>query len=259
MVMMFSEYQKKVDQFAEDYKKMGENLKNNIEKIKNHSDTRIIKYPNHKESFDYVDGLFCNSGVKEVTIYQCNRPFLEKLGYKGVGGFFEKIMKTIVIPDLPFETISKKNDIVAKITIDEVLVHELLHYVSDSHKKQTISMELEEEFAYGNSVGYLKSKGYTNEEIVKNNFMPFLYSVTYSRYGGEVLKEVLQENGYDVSQFKKELPIKQKKIIEKNKKAIHQRTIDKAFKKGMEIIDIYSGKKEEIKIESGNCKFMDFD
>ena len=141
-------------------------------------------------------------------------------------------MKTIVIPDLPPEnTTSKKNEIKAKITIDEVLVHELLHYVSDSQKKHVVSMELEEEFAYGNSIRYLKSKGYSDEDIVNNNFMPFLYSVTYSRYGGEVLKEVLQEKGHDISQLKKEIPSKQKKIIDKYKNAIIEKTKEKAFKR----------------------------
>ena len=53
---------------------------------------------------------------------------------------------------------------------DEVIVHELLHYCHASIGSDT-DINLSEEFAYGWSLGYLRAKGYSDEEIIENNLL----------------------------------------------------------------------------------------
>jgi hypothetical protein len=255
--MTYEQYKLYMDSYANSYKQNSEMIKGHISKIKEHTGTKNIKYPEYKEAFDYVDSLFPHANVKDVDVFMCNRKFLDSLGYSGVGGFFERVMKTIVMPDSVIPSVSKKNDIVAKLTIDEVLVHELLHYSSDSLNKKIDSMEIEEEFAYGNSIRYLKGKGYTDDEIVNNNFMPHLF-MTIDR--NKVIKEVLIENGYNMKDFVIKPPKDQKKVINKYQKQIKEKIKQEAFAKGKKIIEIYSGTDKldkETKIEDGS-KIFDF-
>lgn len=255
--MTYDQYQKYIKEYNVKYKQVRETVKSHIEKIQKDPKTIIVKYPEYLECFNYIKNLFPNFDIDNVVIYIVNRRILEKMGYKGVGGFFEKILKTIVIPDnLDFS--EDKNYIVkGKITIDEVIVHELLHYVSDNQNKKITSVELEEEFAYGNSIGYLRKKGYSDIEIVKNNFLPFLVGTIDNK---KVIKEILIKKDINIDIFKV-LPKKsQDNTIKKYKKEINEEIIKKAIQKGMEIIELYSDNKKEIKIDNGlkNFDMMDF-
>lgn len=246
-------YLGKVKEYNNKDKEYREGIKNNINKIKSLKTTKLIKYPEYKEAFDYVYGLFPFSDVKEVEIYICSRRMLEKLGYKGVGGFFEKVLKTVIISDdLNFSNI--KSIAKVKITTDEVIVHELLHYVSDTQKKKISSVEMEEEFAYGNSIGYLKSKGYSNEDIVENNFLPFLVQTIDTQ---KILKSILVKNGWDLDLLKRSTKEKQKTVSKKYSLEITEAIKTEARKKGLNLIEIYCpSKTEPLKIDNG---LKDFD
>jgi hypothetical protein len=257
--MTFDEYQQINNDINAKYKQNAQLLKDNIEKISKRKDTKTIVYPELKEAFDFVDSVFPKSNVKEVKVLVCDRKFLEDLGYKGIGGFFERVMKTVVIPDNLNFSSNKKTDkktdikICAKLTTDEVLVHELFHYVSDTFNKKISSIEMEEEFAYGNSIAYLKKKGYSEEQIINDKFMPFLYN---SIDKNKIVKKVLIDKDYDIKEFSTKSTKYQKDIINKYKKQIIEETKKEAFKKGQEIIEIYKPfTTQEIKIEDGSKRF----
>lgn len=183
------------------YKNAAELTSQNIKKIKDHRRSQIIPYVNYPKSFDYVDKLFPKAGVRNAMVYECDRKFLNKFGYRGIGGLYSKVDKVIVIPDnLNFPQKGRIwNKVCANITLDEVLVHELLHFASDSQIKNTKSIQLEEEFAYGNSVGYLRSKGHTDDEIVDNNFLPYLMTIVNKE---EITTKVLVKNDISLEQIK---------------------------------------------------------
>jgi len=215
--------------------------KEHITKIKAHDKTKEIHYADSKAAYDYVDSLFPQANVKDVIVYRASRKFLDRLGYKGIGGFFNILEKVVVIPDeMDFKTSWKEtiwSSIKAKLTQDEVIAHELLHYVSDAMEKRTNSTYVEEEFAYGNSYGYLKSKGYTDEYIIEFNFLPYLIRAIDSH---EIRDKVLSENGYDVEDFKSSSQETQKKIMKKVEKDLFKMAKEKAMEMGREIISIYS-------------------
>lgn len=195
-----------------------------IEKIKNHKSTRTIAYPDYKEAYDYVDSKYPLGNVKEATILQCSRSFLDKIGYKSIGGFYSILRKVIVIPDDVNNSSKKTKDIWASVkaemSVDEILVHEMLHYISHKVNPAKRTMQVEEEFAYGNSADYLRSKGHDDDFIIKKNFMPYLIMVSISSLNVDVGSLNEEEN-----------------------KKVFDLTFKNAYNLGKSILEIWDNKK----------------
>lgn len=231
---------------SEEYKRKSAVIVVNIGLIKDDPDTVKINYPEYKKSFDYVDKTFPNKNVKDVTIYLCSTGLLKKLGYFGLGGFFEKVMKTIVInKDMDFG----EGAFIGKISVDEAIVHELLHYVSDLSSTKKTSVEIEEEFAYSNSLGYLRSKKYTDEEIINNNFLPFLSGLVNP---DPIIKNVLVKNNEMYDAFLLQSKENQDKKLKEYEDQINEEVKKEARKKGREIIEIFDNKGKKIKMNFSN-------
>ncbi|KKL46025.1 hypothetical protein LCGC14_2349720, partial [marine sediment metagenome] len=147
-------------------------LRKNIDKIRNNINTKKINYPEFKECFDYVDNLFPRVNVKSVTLYKPSPKLMQKLGFGHAGGFYDRVSKIVVFTRF-MSSIGTRDrySIKAKLTQDEVIVHELCHYSYFEEGKSSVSQELNEEFAYGWSIGYLRQKGYSDEDIVDKNFL----------------------------------------------------------------------------------------
>jgi hypothetical protein len=159
--------------------------KESLDKIKSNKKTKIVSYEDFKSAFDYVDNMFPNAKVKEATVYMCPRRFLDNVGYKGIGGFYSRVEKIVVIPDslsnLKDSNIPTNSDrwsaIQSHITIEQILVHELLHYVSGKICETEKTMQIEEEFAYGNMIDFCRMRGKTDDEIIVDIFLPYLFSI----------------------------------------------------------------------------------
>jgi hypothetical protein len=168
---------------------------------------------------------------------------LKKLGYYGLGGFFERLLKTVVInKDMSFDGDSA---FLGKISVDEAIVHELLHYVSDLSGIKKTSVEIEEEFAYSNSLNYLRSKKYTDKEIINNNFLPFLSGLINSN---PIIKDVLIKNNEMYEKFLLKSEKSQKRILKQYEKEINEEIRKQAYKKGQELIEVFDNKGKKVKI-----------
>lgn len=229
-----------------------------LDKIERHILTEVLQWPDFKDAYDYVDKLFPEANVKSIKIYKCDPDLLGKLGYKGVGGFFNRIFQVVVIPSSVVKQTQKTmwDSIQAKLTFDEVMVHELLHYSSSNQKKGVYSIDLEEEFAYGHSVAYLRQKGYSDKDIINNNFMPYLIGTINS---SKIARQIIIDAGYDVKELVLASEEKQKRIFKKYEKQIFELVKQKAFEKGLEIINMYSTNNidtiSEVKINDGSSRF----
>jgi hypothetical protein len=236
-----------------------------MKKIQGHPKTESITYSEgsrYKASYDYVDELFPNVGIKNVTVYRAAKSCLDRLGLKKIGGCYDKISRIVVISkELEFSSAGKDetwSTITAKITDDEVIVHELLHYVS-MHDNRGGGMQMEEEFAYGNSLEYLRSKGHSDDRIIVYNFLPYFMTVSYSK---EIVRKVLVDNGYNVEDVMVKTDQARKKIFKKLDKEFFKATKKVAIASARQLIRIYSkdeNEKVDIKDNSGS-KFgmMDF-
>ncbi len=245
-----SDLEKIRKQYRISYKTKANLSLNHIDKIKRHSSTRSISYQSksksYKDAYNYVDKLFPKYKVKDVIVYRTSLTYLASLGYKNIGGFYNRIASVIVIPDKQKTEVKKTKSpwskIKAKITFDEVMVHELLHYVSDHQMKGISSVDREEEFAYGNSVGYLKQRGHNDDSIINDNFMPFLISVVNIK---KITRIVLLKNNYDIDEFVTLPKEKTRKILSKYRDDIFEICRKQAYDRGKELIRIYSPNKEK--------------
>jgi len=217
--------------YADRYAEKSAIIVSHIDKIKSDPKTVEINYPEYKDSFDYVDKKFPDNGVKDVTIFLCGKRFLKKLGYAGLGGFFEKILKTIIIC----------ND----GSIDETIVHEMLHYVSDLSLATSYSVELEEEFAYINSIDYLRSKGRSDEYIINTVFLPYLIGKVDKN---KIIEQVMKPE--DVKIFSRRNLDVRKRILTRYKKKIETAVKEHAAILGENMIKLNNRKNTPgIKIE----------
>ena len=211
--------------------------KEKIDKIVKDSNSKKIKYPEYKEAFDYVNSLFPIVGIKNITIYQTSARLLEKVGYAGVGGFYDRISKIIVVSSSPnFVRNKNKYAIQAKLSEDEVIAHELIHYCDVEEKRITSSSNLAEEFAYGWSIGYLRQKGYTDEQIIKNNFLPYLFQVEHRK----VVAKIVDMREYNLYSAKKK-----ERFYKQYGRRIHKEAKEKAIEQGWILLKLYSDKLEE--------------
>jgi len=227
----------------------------NFNFIKSHEKTKEIKYPAYQESFDYVDYFFPSALVKEIKIYLCDHKLLFDIGLGKSLGFYSPISKIIIIanPDTIKEksTTTLLSSIRAKISLDETIVHELLHYASNITVKGYITRRAEEEFAYGYSVKYLINKGHSKKDIINNNFMPYLISIVNSK---KIKNRILKENGYIKDDFLRFPSKKRKKILKELEPLLFKSVVSEARKIGKKIIKKYIDKKPE-PIEESNSDF----
>jgi len=223
-------------------KQTNESLKEiikSIEKIRQSAGTKQVRYPEYAESFDYVDKLFPHSCVKDVVLYKATAKTMERCGFGFAGGFYDKFYKTVVFTTKKCEKIPGK--VSAKLYADEIIVHELLHYCYFDQMKSSVSKSLNESFAYGWSLGYLREKGYTDEEIIENNYLPFYFGEVKN----DAIKAVLINDGITISKYNNFSNYKKQKTMQRLEKKMFKKAKEMATERAKKIINIYSKKIEQ--------------
>jgi len=206
-----NEAKKHIAKTIEEYKGLASS---NIQSLAKYPD--IIVYL--REKFPSIDIDYENVDITFAPPYRMKRDF------PGAGGFFFPDLKELVISG---DTTLRRNDYCKRILEsclqdDEVVLHEMLHFVSREISSMKTSSEYEEEFAYTNTIPYLRKKGYSDSKIIEN------YLMAYCVQG--VLPQVLRE----MKQPKLEGQ-KLKVFIDKNENIIYS----KAFDFGLKMITEY--------------------
>ena len=240
--MRLSEAYLKDRKLRQDAKDQYELTTKNVKKIRDIA-LKKIEYPEYKEAYDYVDGLFPKVKVKNISIYKVMAKDLARMGYGGAEGFYDTISKIIVVCGARPKTqnIDKRYHVQAKIERDEVIVHELCHFCYYAEGKRSVSSELREEFAYGWSVGYLRQKGYTDEQIVKYNFLPYLLGLSFD----EAAKNIMVQNRVSTYDYNRHSKYQRKEFDRTYFGKIFERAKEIAMVRGFKLIDLYSKKLEE--------------
>jgi len=217
----------------------------NLDMIKSAPGTETVKYPQYKESYDYVDSLFPDMDIKGIAVYFCPKKTLEEAGYPKVGGVYCSYSRIIIIAN---NLVDERSDgiwsgVRAHTTPDETLVHELLHYASDVRVKGRHTNEgYEEEFAYGYSVPYFLSKGWTEEKIIDNYFLPYLINQLDVE---SIKKKILFEKDHNLISFYGLSDKEQNKILKSVEQELYDETILRARKEGKRIFKSYKDKRPE--------------
>jgi hypothetical protein len=206
--------------------------------IKKHCQTKLIRYPEYAAAWDYVHKLYPYAAVKYAAVYYSPRAVVDAAGYSGVGGFFDFPSKTIVITDglTQQEDIHAPFSVKAEIDLDEVLCHELIHYAAN-YKSRPANVHVEEWIAYGKSAGYLRSKGFTDDDIITKNMMPYLVSVV-SRFG--VIAKVLGENHKTISSIQNLDNDALTAALRPYERQIREEWMSQAYQMGLNILKSYA-------------------
>jgi len=226
----------------ENSKKQYQGHVKSIEKIKKIA-LKKIEYPEFKEAYEYVDALFPRAKVKEIKIYKVASKDLARLGYGGAEGFYDTVSKIVVVCGArkPHVPVDKRCFIQAKIERDEVIVHELCHYCYAFEGQRSVSSEMREEFAYGWSIGYLRQKGYTDDQIIKYNFYPYLVNISQE----EALRNILAQNRISNQEYSAHTRYKRKEFNRKYGVKIFSRAKEIAIERGHKLINLYNKKLDQ--------------
>lgn len=219
-----------------------------LAKIKASKFTKRIRYPEHKDAFDYVHELYPVANVRQSMIYNCPKALLHDIGYGGVGGFYDTVARAVVITDFIGDGEYGEFDIKAEFTIDEVLCHELIHFGAN-YKLPTAGRNVEEEIAYGKSIGYLRSRGRTDAFIINKNMLPYLISVVDK---GDVYRKVLLKH-FDEKLLSTASYETICKLLEPLGSEVFRQTKSAAVKLGERMIAVYGGGEAEEKRTMDQC------
>jgi hypothetical protein len=232
MAYGWGDFLKERNRVREDRQRRVELSRERIKRITSNKASRLIRYPTYMNAFDYVHGLYPYAHVRSATVYQVPRSVSEEAGYRGAGGFFDIQSKIVVITDcvevddpIPFT-------FQAQIEPDEVLCHELIHFAAN-YKNPVSSRQVEEEIAYGKSVGYLKLKGHSDDHIIDNIMMPYLVSYVNT---WDVIYRMLRERGISMTAFANLSPEQVEKQLGSYQTFFRSRCVEEARRLGMAII-----------------------
>ena len=207
-----------------------------LDKIRNYDRTRRIVYPECKEAFDYVHALYPSVGVKSAIVYKTSKALLDEIGYVGVGGFYDTQARVICVTSWMGEGEYDELGINAEYTIDEVLCHELIHYCAN-FRLPCATRAVEEEIAYGKTIGYLRLKGRSEDFIIDKNMLPYLMSVVDR---GEVIKKVLLKHYKEADLASVKMATIQE-LLKPLGKQIHKETVEAARVLGLKMFGVYAG------------------
>jgi hypothetical protein len=220
-----------------------EKHRKSMDKIRKSPNTKRIVYEDYPEAFNYVDKLFPGSNVKNVVLYKVSPKLLEALGYGRVGGFYDRESKEIVIASYAptYKSLSParyNTSIQAKIKKDEIIAHELCHYCFVEEGGTSPSREIWEEFAYGWTLGYLRKKGYTDDQIIKWNYFPFLVDIMSEK----ALEIILFRNDISIKKYNGFSEFKRNEFWKIHGRKWHELRKELAYKRGQEMISLYERK-----------------
>lgn len=179
--------------------------------------------------------------VESVPIYRCSVLQFERAGLGCAGGCFIPSVCSVFIKDQGEKSEPSKNrfdQVISKYSlkasVDDIVVHEMLHAVSFLLRRSSNkNVHMEEEFVYMNSIEYYLSKGMSEDEIVKKIFLPFsMQDVLMStKYMNEFVLEINPAVNFSALPEDKKMS-----FLNNNAEAISEKIYNKGHSLGMEMV-----------------------
>ncbi len=177
---------KKIDSTKKQMRAEVEERANKVVKHATTAKKSIVDFPLISS---YIIQKFPEVDVSHIPIYVSHSSVMDRQKFKGVGGCFIPHMEIILVRSSIHCHVKATNKFDrlmqeatnAKIDMEDVLVHELIHAVSHVANRDGRSFKNnEEEFVYTNCVDFYRQKGISNERIVEDNFLPFCVENVYA-------------------------------------------------------------------------------
>lgn len=157
---------------------------NRIIKHETTQKTSILNYP---EILSFIRNSFPDVDISSVPVYISDGLVMAKHGLSGMNGCYIAFLKTIFIrkdPNVCDNAKGKFAKILAEkikcpLEIDDIVVHELLHAVSNHMERVNFQyVNSEEDFVFGNSVEYYRSKKMSDNDIINKVLIAFCVNNT---------------------------------------------------------------------------------
>ena len=236
-------------------KKLIAKLISTVNKIINHPDTvkkSIADWPN---VYQFIKGQFPSIDVSDLPVYQVSVPVMSRYGFDECGGCYIDDMKLILLKDKieihkkPKGKFAQKMHTMLNENIDpeDIVVHELLHAISFKTRSLSAASlrwyespyggikyrSSEEEFVYTNCMPFYRSKGISDDQVIKSIFMPFcIFELTSDK---DFISKIFEQLNMQMPQDDKEFS----RVINKHADTIISCIIEESHKRAQHMIDLY--------------------
>ena len=217
-----------------------------VNKVIDHKNT-VRKYLSDFPVIDkYIKERFGDIDLSDIQIYMSSGKVIDKAGFEGIGGCYVDMMKTILVKDKieDIKATDKFSSVMQDVckltaTMEDILVHELIHAVSAKIGRALSKYRhTEEEFVYTNCIDFYRQKGMSDEDIVNNNFLPFCIADVYA--SKKEMQQVFKTIGVTFSEVRGMSDFEYKNLLNKNAEKIAPVIKDLAQKKAYKMIELYT-------------------
>jgi hypothetical protein len=148
--------------------------------IRAHPETKELGRGDLLRAYEYAEGLFPSAApaISALRVLKNeNTAFCRNIGVpRGAGGIFLIEASAILVCHNPFPD-------------DVVVVHEMLHFVSQVLGSRFANAASEEDFAYIKSIPYLTGIGWSREKIRDEYMLPYYLGLELAMSGGRTAEQ----------------------------------------------------------------------
>lgn len=157
------------------------------------------------EGYKYATSFYPDCDLSDVRAFLVSSKFMKRLAkatdnnmFAACGGVYLSAIKYILVKEAgecKNETKDKVSSLLDEYSIkvdpQDAFVHELFHAISHASGRGTRKfMHLEEEFVYTHTIDWLRKRGFSDDDIVNHNFLPFAINDVLAKEKKEILLEI---------------------------------------------------------------------
>lgn len=216
------------------------------ERVINHQETQQKPLSEFPAVSSYLKSRFADVDLSQIQIYVAPAKVVEKSGFKNIGGCYVRGMKSIIVKDEIDHAYKPKGKFQKlmrevchmKTDVEDVLVHECIHAVSDLiDRALSYYQHMEEEFVYTNCIEFYYEKGMSDEDIVNNNFLPFCLQDVYE--SPNEMKVIFDEVGKSIADLRQMSEEEYWRFLNSNAETLVPLLKKRAQEKAHNMIELY--------------------
>lgn len=233
--------------------KEAKELEVRVNKIKNSTETTEKRISDFPEIHAYFKNNFPKVDLSGIPIYMTSPRVMDRNGFKSAAGCYIDAFKSIFVKNsIRIKSSSNEGKFAialhkltsCAIDPEDVVMHELMHALSAKVRSGAgvRFRNSEEEFVYTNCVDFYRSKGRSDEEIIKSSFLPFCIHDVMSdkdimiQLWNQIGVKLPKPEEYTEDEYYKRIT----KIYNNNASAIADLIVSVAKERSLKMIDSYN-------------------
>jgi len=216
------------------------------EKVINHRLTEEKQLSDFPDVDQFINSKFPDVDLSAIKLYVAPPRVIEKAILKDIGGCYIRDMKIILVKNDINHHYKAKGKFQAmmrdicnmKADVEDVVVHEFIHAVSDViGRSLSRYRHMEEEFVYTNCIDFYYQKGMSDEDIVNNNFLPFCIQDIYA--STKEMKKIFEKANKTIAQIRQMSKEEYQRFLNRNAEVIISLVKTRAQEKAHKMIELY--------------------